>query len=432
MRLLQKNYFFTIFLVWAILAPFFLSCSKSGDSSAGTSAGSSAGSSAVTLKLGIWDKNQEGGIRAVLNDFTGETGIRVDVEITPWEQYWTLLEAAATGATLPDVFWMHSNQAIRYAGNGMLMDLTDRIAQSKITDLSKFPQELVELYSLNGRHWAVPKDLDTIALWYNKTMFDAAGLPYPDATWTWDTLKAAAKKLTTPEHHGFAVVISNQEVYFNFIFQNGGWVISADKKKSGYGDPKTIGAIQFLVDFIRDGTSPGLEVSAENSHAALFESGRVAMAYFGSWTLSELGANEYVQAHCDLTVMPSANDGRRATIYNGLGWVASSNTKHPEEAWKLLEFFSREDVQRKLSKSGIAISAYRGTAEDWTSHDTRFNLKAYTDQIPYGEFYPYSKNAVVWHTMTDEMLRDAWNGTRTVPDVCRDIERRMNEMLVSE
>jgi multiple sugar transport system substrate-binding protein len=384
------------------------------------------------LKVGIWDKNQEGGITDVLKDFTAETGIRAAVEITPWEQYWTLLEAAATGATLPDVFWMHSNQAIRYESNDLLMDLTDRIAKSTVTDLSKFPPDLVGMYSLNGKIWAIPKDLDTIGLWYNKTMFDEAGLAYPDETWTWDTLKDAAKKLTTKDHYGYLAFISNQENYFNFIFQNGGWVISNDKKSSGYGDPKTIEAIQFLVDFVKDGTSPGLNITAENSSAALFESGTVAMAYFGSWMLSELGGNDYVAANCDLAVLPSGRDGKRASTYNGLGWVASANTNHPEEAWKLLEFFSREDVQRKLSQSGIAISAYNGTAGAWTNHNPRFNLKAYTDQIPVGVFYPYSKNAVVWHNMTDEKLRDAWNGTRTVPVVCADIAASMNRMLAEE
>ncbi|MDR3139504.1 MAG: extracellular solute-binding protein, partial [Treponema sp.] len=251
-------------------------------------------------------------------------------------------------------------------------------------------------YSVNGRQWAIPKDLDTVALWYNKTIFDAAGQPYPDATWTWDTLKAAAKKLTTLEHHGFAVIIANQEMYFNFIFQNGGWVISEDKKKSGYGDPKTIEAMQYLVNFVREGLSPRLPLVAENSHAALFESGKVAMACFGSWRLPELENNEYVAANCDLTVLPGANNGRRAAVYDGLGWAASAGTKYPGEAWKLLEFFSREDVQRKLSRSGIAISACRGAAEAWTLHNPRFNLSAYTDQIPYGQFCPYSKNAAAW------------------------------------
>jgi multiple sugar transport system substrate-binding protein len=393
--------------------------------------GGAAGSN-VTLKIGIWDKNQEGGITAVLKDFTAETGIKAEVEITPWDQYWTLLEAAATGATLPDVFWMHSNQAARYESNDMLMDLTDRIKKSSVTDLSQFPPDLVGLYSLNGKNWAIPKDLDTIGLWYNRAMFDEAGLAYPNDTWTWDDFRNAAQKLTTADHWGFAANISNQEGYFNFIFQNGGWVISDDKKQSGYADPKTIEGMEFFVSLVRDGYSPGLDITAENTPAVLFEAGKVAMANFGSWMLAELETNEYVAANCDLAILPSARNGNRASIYNGLGWVAAANTKNPEESWKLLEYFSRKEVQQKLSETGIAISAYIGTAEAWTGHNRKFNLKAYTDQIPYGVFYPYSTNAVVWHNMTDEKLRDAWTGTKTVSAVCTDIARTMNQMLASE
>jgi multiple sugar transport system substrate-binding protein len=404
------------------------------NASASQASSGNAGSSVsnAALKLGIWDKNQEGGLTNVLREFTSETGIKVSVEITPWEQYWTLLEAAATGSTLPDVFWMHSNQVVRYSSNGMLLDLTDRIAKSTVADISKFPKDLVDLYTYDSKHYAIPKDMDTIGLWYNKKMFDDAGLAYPDDTWTWDTLRETARKLTTPEHYGFAATISNQETYYNFIFQNHGWVISEDKKKSGFDDPKTIEAIQFLVDMVQEGISPGLNITAENPTAALFESGTVAMAYFGSWMLSELGSNEYVAANCDLTVLPSGRDGKRASVYNGLGWVASAGTPYPEESWKLLEFFSRQDVQQKLSASGIAISAYTGTGNAWSAHNTKFNLKAYTDQIPIGVFYPFSKNAVVWHTMTDEQLRDAWNGTRPVNTVCNDIAQRMNQMLANE
>ncbi|MDR3139505.1 MAG: extracellular solute-binding protein [Treponema sp.] len=136
MELLQKKKFFMTVLAWVVLGSPFLSCAKSGGTSAGASAGTSAspsgmpaGKSAVTLKLGIWDKNQEGGIAAVLEDFTAGTGIRVNVELTPWQHYWTLLEAAAGQ---PDVFWMHSSQAAGYIANGMLMDLTDHIARSAV------------------------------------------------------------------------------------------------------------------------------------------------------------------------------------------------------------------------------------------------------------------------------------------------------------
>ena len=90
--------------------------------------------------------------------------------------------------------------------------------------------------------YAVPKDYDTIALWYNKTLFDEAGISYPDDTWTWADLKDAAKKLTKDDgsQYGFCAGLHNQEGYYNFVYQNGGEIIT-DDKKSGYDEDKTIG-----------------------------------------------------------------------------------------------------------------------------------------------------------------------------------------------
>ncbi|MDR2435595.1 MAG: sugar ABC transporter substrate-binding protein [Treponema sp.] len=425
---MKKKRVFLLICAAAVIGLTLTACQKKGAS--GQARGASAGN--VTLKLGIWDKNQEGGITQVLKDFTARTGIKVEVEITPWEQYWTLLEAAATGGALPDVFWMHSNQVIRYESSGLLMDLTDRIKNSGIADMSNFPPDLVGLYSLNGKNYGIPKDLDTIALFYNKKIFDEMGVAYPTDQWSWDDFADAAKRLTNADHYGYAAAIFGQEGYFNFIFQNNGWVISEDRKKSGFDDPKTIDAVQFFVDFVKNGHSPGLNVTAENTPAALLEAGKIAMGTFGSWMLSEFRSNEYVVANCDIQILPKGRDGTQATVYNGLGWVAAANTEYPEEAWKLLEFFSSREAQEKLSATGIAISAFLGTSDAWYKTSDLFNLKAYADEIPYGHFYPFSKNAVVWHNMTDEKLRDAWNGTKSVPDVCRDIAQTMNRMLAAE
>jgi multiple sugar transport system substrate-binding protein len=389
----------------------------------------------ISLKVGIWDRNQEQGITEVLKNFTAETGIRAAVEITPWDEYWTLLEAAATGETLPDVFWMHSNQARRYSANGMLMDLTDRIAQSSVADMAHFPDDLVELYVTNGRNYAIPKDLDTIALWYNKTFFDEAGLAYPDETWTWDELKNAAKSLTDPAKNRYGMDFrpnDAQQGWGNEIYQNGGYIISDDKTKSGYDDPKTIEAMEYVLSFVKEGLSPPLSITAENGGDALLQSGIVAMAQFGSWMLSSFRENDYIRENCDMTILPSAVSGKRVSIYNGLGWAGSANTKNPEAVWKLLEFFSREDIQRQLSQSGIAISAFKGTADPCIQTFPEFKVKAYIDQIPYAVFRPYSKNTVIWEEMSYQVFNDAWNGARSVPDVCRDIAQRMNDMLAAE
>jgi multiple sugar transport system substrate-binding protein len=158
----------------------------------------------------------------------------------------------------------------------------------------------------------------------------------------------------------------------------------------------------------------------------------VAMAGFGSWMLSDFKANEYLAANCDMAVLPKSLDGKRVSIYNGLGWVGAANTKYPEEVWKLLEFFSREDTQRKLSQTGIAISAFNGTAGPFAETFSRFNVDAYIEQIPYAVFRPYSKNTVVWEEMSYQSFNDAWNGKRPAADVCRDIAGKMNLMLAAE
>ena len=97
--------------------------------------------------------------------------------------------------------------------DGILLDLTDQIAKSEVIELENYYADIVNLYSYDGKHYAIPKDIDTIGLWYNKTYFDEAGLDYPDESWTWETLREAAKKLTREDGsvYGYAINTSNNQ-----------------------------------------------------------------------------------------------------------------------------------------------------------------------------------------------------------------------------
>ena len=111
----------------------------------------------------IWDSNQEPGIRKIIDDFTAKTGIEAEIQVVDWANYWTLLAAGAQGGSLPDVFWMHSNESQRYMSNEMLLDITDRVAKSSLIDLANYPADIWSLYTYENRY-AVPKDVDTIAV----------------------------------------------------------------------------------------------------------------------------------------------------------------------------------------------------------------------------------------------------------------------------
>lgn len=390
-----------------------------------------------TLVVAIWDTNQEPGLTEIIADFTAETGIKAEIQVTPWDQYWTMLEAGATGGSLPDVFWMHSNEISRYAEYEMLLNLTDRIASSDKIDMAKFPQDIIDIYNWQGeKQYAIPKDIDTIALWYNKTMFDEAGVTYPDDTWTWEDFRSACEKLTKEDgsQYGFSLKTSNgQAGWYNTVYDMGGTIITDDKKASGFDQEGTIKAVDFVSSLVKDGLTPSYEVIAENEEYALFEAGKVAMITQGSWMLAELCNNDYVKANCDIAVLPKDSvSGRRASIYNGLGWAAAANTDKPDEAWSLIEYMGSEKAQQKQSDLGIVISAYEGTVANWTKAYPDFNIQAYLDMMTDIVIRPYSKSTVTWENMIQEKLVDAWTGTKSVADVCADITATMNATLAEE
>ena len=281
----------------------------------------------------------------------------------------------------------------------------------------------------------MPKDVDTVALWYNKTLFDEAGLEYPTADWTWDDVTEAAKKLTKDDGSQYGLAMgngSNQDGYYNMVYDNGGYIINDDKTQSGWDDPKTIEAMQTMEGWINDGVMPSLETMSENGNDVLFESGKVAMITQGSWMLAAYRDNEYTAANCDCVELPkSATTGRRASIYNGLGWAASATTEHPDEAWQLIEYLGSKEAQEKQAELGVTMSAYTGTSDAWAK-SADFNLQAYLNMMDDMVIRPYSRTTVTWENEDSEIMKDVFSGDKTMEEACKAMADQMNECLADE
>lgn len=407
----------------------------SGDSGSSGGDGDSGSSEGGELSISIWDTNQEPGINEILADFTEETGIKTKLTVVKWDEYWTMLEAGAQGGSLPDVFWMHSNESERYMSNDMLLDLTDKIAESDVIDPANYPEDIWGLYTHEDKYYAVPKDVDTIALWYNKTMFDEAEMEYPTADWTWDDMFEAAKKLTKDDGSQYGLALrndNNQAGYYNMIYDNGGFVINDDKTESGWDDPKTIEAMEQVEEFIKAGVMPSMETMSENGEDVLFQSGKVAMVLQGSWMLAAYRDNEYTAENCDCVELPkSATTDRRVSIYNGLGWAASASGSNTENAWKLIEYLGSEAAQKKQAELGVTMSAYTGTSDAWADSED-FNLEAYLNMMDDMVIRPYSKSTVTWENEDNEILKEVYTGDKSMADACKEMADQMNEKLAEE
>ena len=132
----------------------------------------------AVLEVNIWDNNQLKGLRQIADDWTAETGVKVNINVISWVEYWTLLSAGAMGGQLPDVFWMHINEAQNYMWADQLLNLNSYIDSDDAIDLNNYYEGIVGIYNLNGNQYALPKDHDTIALLYNKSIFDKYGIEY--------------------------------------------------------------------------------------------------------------------------------------------------------------------------------------------------------------------------------------------------------------
>lgn len=400
--------------------------------------------SAEVLEVKIWDNVQLPGLQAIADLWTEQSGIDVNIQVVTWDEYWTLLEAGATGGSLPDVFWMHSNSAQMYMENDMLLDLTKYIKKSDVVSMENYYQGISELYSYKGKQYAMPKDHDTIALLYNKAIFDKCGVAYPDETWTWDDYYAAGKAITEAgngEFYGAAMNTTNdQDGWFNIVYDFGGYVISEDKKTSGWNDENTKKAMEFVGKLCSDVFAPQPLV-AENGTDGLFRNGIAAMISQGSWMINSFYTDDHaadyawaVLPYYDCNGNGAVDEGERCSIYNGLGWAASANAKNPDACWSLIEWFSSEEMQKKQAELGVTMAGYLGASDAFSGAFPGMNIDAFLKMESEGTlvFRPYSKYTTRWSDQYQKGLVTAWNDPSQMNAILDKLAADMNALLKQE
>lgn len=397
------------------------------------SGGSNNGSSKVTLTYAMWDQNYQPAIEQAIREFEdAHPNIKVNIELTPWSQYWTKLDTGATGGELPDVFWMNNINYVKYATNGIIAPLDDRMEADQV-DASIYPDGVLDYYAYEGKHYGLPFEMSSIGLFYNKKLFDAANLPYPDETWDWDDVRNAAEKLTDPANGvwGIASTMSTEANYYNTIYQNGGYIISEDKMTSGLDRPEAIEGIQFWVDFIAKKQSPSAAQMSETSSEKLFESGKIAMLYDGSWIVKEFADIDYTKENVDVTVLPKGKVS--ANIVAATAMSLNAKTKHPQEAWELLRYMASKEAALIYSSTGSFITAVNGTQEGWVKSIPFFNLQAFIDSATkFPKAFPTSKDTMKWFTLEEEYMLKAWSQEISVEEMAKQLAQKVNELLAQE
>ena len=379
----------------------------------------------VEITYGFWDKKQVPAVEEIVKLFNKKyPNIKVKTELTPYGQYFQKLETAATGGALPDVMWMNGAHVEQYAEGKVILPLSD-LAKKDNFSLDNYPKSLIDLYTVDGKVYGIPKDFDTTGLWYNKKIFDEAGVQYPDETWDWNKLKEAAKKLTNKDKGiwGYGALMGNQGGYYDFIWQNGGYIISDDGKSVGFDQPEAIEALKYNISFIKEGLSPTQAQMTETAASELFSSGKIAMMFDGPWMVPEYKNNP------DLNVAVVPKGKQRAVAIHGLSNVIAANTKHKDAAWKFVQFLSSKEAAEVYAKTGTVIPAYNGTQDAWMQSVPTLNLKAFIDGVEYSVPLPSVKSTgEIWQYETD-VLKKAWSEEESIEDAVKELTKKANEAL---
>ncbi|MDX3104750.1 ABC transporter substrate-binding protein [Nonomuraea angiospora] len=264
--------------------------------------------------------------------------VDVVVETAPFDQYFTKLQTSIAGDTAPDTFELNYENFVTYAGAGSLLDLATVAGDG---DTSVYAQESLNAFKHDGKQYALPASFSTVVLFYNKDLFDKAGVAPPTADWTWADEQAAAAKLTDKKKGVFGDFQPVQ--FFEFyktLKQAGGEFLSADGKKSAFDSPQGVKAATWLVSKVGKTMPTEAEIGGTADYDTnLFKSGKLAMWHNGIWQFAGL---KDVPFGWDVVVEPGDSAKASAVFHNAV--AASSTTKHGKEAWAWARFLSASDT----------------------------------------------------------------------------------------
>jgi multiple sugar transport system substrate-binding protein len=389
----------------------------------------------ATLEYSIWGdpaeiKNQQ----AIVDAFTAANPtVTVNVTVSDWEPYWDKLQTGLAGGAAPDVFAMDGPLGPDYQTRDVLLDLTPYI-EGESYDLGQLDANAVKDFTTaDGAQFGLPRDLNVIALYFNKKMFDEASIPYPDGTWDWAKLVDVAHKLTKdangdgqPDQWGVYTETTDMEnAWSSLVWQAGGDILSSDGTKSALDTDQAAQGLQFLQDLIwKEKVLPDPALFAETGDP--FEAGKAAMEINGSWLVP---TDEAAGLEFGIAPLPKGPVAQ-ATSVNPTGAVIYKGTKSPDAAWALVKYLASPEAQTKIMALKASVPVNKEILS--TTYASAFDgAQVFADALSYAHLKPsfrgYDDFATTLQTELDENVFNAPN--KTAKDAIATVNDQLNQIL---
>lgn len=326
-------------------------------------AAASPASGKIHLTVAGWSSSpaEDALVQQALNQFMQKNpDISITWQVIPGD-YPTKMRANVSTGNVPDVFYLQPGMAQEYIKGGKLMNLSPYMARDNVP-ASDFYSSLMQPFDCaDGTVYGIAKDWNSLGLFYNKTLFQQAGLGDP-SNWTWSDLQSAAQKLTKGSTYGIALP-PDASRWGAFLFANGGKMLSSDGQQAAFNSQQGIDATNFYTSFQlnKTGVRPG-DVGAGWDGDA-FGKQQVAMTFEGGWMIPFM-SQSFPNVQYGIAPVPMAPDGKRGNLLYTNAWAAYSGTKNPDAAWKLIQFLTGAGHQGDVLHDGFALPTIKSLAND--------------------------------------------------------------------
>ncbi|GAB6188626.1 ABC transporter substrate-binding protein [Marinitoga arctica] len=318
----------------------------------------------TTIKISGWPGNpdEESAIKAGVEEFNStHSNVQVVWEPIPGN-YLETLKTRLSAGTAPDIFYVDVYFFQEFASKNVLLPLDLYIKKDNF-DLSGYYSTLVDAFKYNNRIYGIAKDFSTLALYYNKEIFDKYGVSYPTSNDTWFDLLDKALQLKRKGFKTPMVLAADFNRVIPFILGANGRLVDENLNTALNEDASKFG-LKFYIDLV---IKYGVAVEPQTVGAGWIGEAlgkeKVAMGMSGPWSLGFLkGSYPDVYKKIGVVEMPSLI--KKSTMVYTVSWSINKESKHKKEAWEVLKFLVTRGQEIFVEKAGVLASRKDLAAKD--------------------------------------------------------------------
>lgn len=380
----------------------------------------------VTIRLAGWSSSEaeDNALRAAVDQFMeANPGINVEIIFSP--DHPTTMQTAFASGDYPEVFYIDSSKLPDWVAAGVVAEAGDNIV-----DQDDIYPSLQEVFTIDGTFYCPPKDFSTMTLQYNIDMFDAAGVDYPTADWTWDDLRTAAEALTGTNDAGDPVLglVTPAELprWLPFLYQAGGAIFDADGNVT-MDSPEAQEAIDFYAGLVNDGFAGAPSAVDSGWGGEAFGNGRVAMAMEGNWVINALN-EQWPDINWGVAPLPQGPAGQATMAFTVCYGVAADNA-HPDESWALVNFLTGPEGALMVAETSFGVMPARASAADAWIERFGEDMSAFVEGADYAHPWVLPVGFQDFIDAFNDSLQQAFTGALLPEDVLTTSADVANEIL---